>query len=135
MALKCATSNRPSYRRRTRFALFSCHRTDAQRCDRPPRGSTDSPNAQAHQFLGSPFDEGFEGILIGQPVAAGDGVVSVLVETIVRADDARGPSTAPSLPPTLATESRPYLPRLPFACARRAQSAGYRFRDAASHRA
>jgi len=42
-----------------------------------------TPVLQLQQFLRSFFDEGFDRILIAQPVAAGDGVVGVFVETVV----------------------------------------------------
>jgi hypothetical protein len=45
---------------------------------------------ELQKFLGSFLDEGFDGVLIAEPVAAGDGVVSVLVERVVGFDDAGG---------------------------------------------
>src|SRR5262249_19752129 len=47
-----------------------------------------APVLQAEQFLRRLLDEGLDGILVAQPVAAGDGVVGVLVERVVSADDA-----------------------------------------------
>src|SRR5688500_17076965 len=41
------------------------------------------PVLQAHQLLWGFLDERFDGVLIGHPVAAGDGVVGVLVEAVV----------------------------------------------------
>jgi hypothetical protein len=47
---------------------------------------------QPQQLLRSFFDEDFYGVLVGQPIAAGDGVVGVLVEAVVGADDSGGSS-------------------------------------------
>ena len=45
---------------------------------------------QAEQLLGCFPDEGLHGVLVAQPVAAGDGVVGVLVEAVVRPDHPGG---------------------------------------------
>jgi hypothetical protein len=45
---------------------------------------------ELEKFLRSFLDEGFDGVLIAEPVAAGDGVVGVLVERVVGFDDAGG---------------------------------------------
>ena len=49
-----------------------------------------APVLQPEQLLGGFLDEGLDGVLVAQPVAAGDGVVGVFVEAVVRADHGRG---------------------------------------------
>ena len=49
-----------------------------------------APVLQAQQLLGRFLDEGLDRVLIAQPVAAGDGVVGVLVEAVVGRIDAGG---------------------------------------------
>src|SRR6202795_883436 len=49
-----------------------------------------APVLELEKFLGGFFYEGFDGVLIAEPVAAGDGVVGVLVERVVGFDDAGG---------------------------------------------
>ena len=49
-----------------------------------------APVLELEKFLGRFFYEGFDGVLIAEPVAAGDGVVGVLVERVVGFDDAGG---------------------------------------------
>jgi hypothetical protein len=49
-----------------------------------------APVLELEKFLRSFLDEGFDGVLIAEPVAAGDGVVSVFVERVVGFDDACG---------------------------------------------
>jgi len=49
-----------------------------------------APVFELEKFLGSFLDEGFDGVLIAEPVAAGDGVVGVFVERVVGFDDAGG---------------------------------------------
>ena len=44
---------------------------------------------QPHQFARRLLDEQLDGVLVAQPVPAGDRVVCVLVETVVFGDDAR----------------------------------------------
>src|SRR5207249_9600358 len=49
-----------------------------------------APMFELEEFLGRFFYKGFDGVLIAEPVAAGDGVVGVLVERVVGFDDAGG---------------------------------------------
>src|SRR3990172_7682351 len=49
------------------------------------------PAFQAKELLGGLLDEGFHSVLIRKPVPAGDGVVRVLVEAVVRTDRSRRP--------------------------------------------
>ena len=49
-----------------------------------------APVLELQEFLGRFFYEGFDGVLIAEPVAAGNGVVGVLVERVVGFDDAGG---------------------------------------------
>ena len=51
---------------------------------------------ELQQLLGRLVDEGLDRVLVAQPVAAGDGVVGVLVEAVV------GPIT-PAAPPSAET--------------------------------
>ena len=45
---------------------------------------------QAHQFFWRLFDEGFYGVLVAEPIAAGDGVIGVFVEAVFGKMDSRG---------------------------------------------
>jgi len=47
---------------------------------------------QAQQLFGSFFYEELDGIFVAEPVAAGDGVIGMIVEGVARLDDASGPS-------------------------------------------
>jgi hypothetical protein len=59
-----------------------------------------SPVLHAEQFLRRFTDERLDRVLVGEPVAAGDGVVAVLVQAVVRCDDARGaPFRRHGMPP------------------------------------
>jgi hypothetical protein len=51
---------------------------------------------QPEQFLGRLPDEGLDGVLVAQPVAAGDGVVGVFVEAVSE-------RIAPAAPPSAET--------------------------------
>ncbi len=70
-------------------ALF-LHPAEGSHGDAPVRLAVPrtAPVLQPHQFLRRFFDKHFDGILIRQPITAGDGVVSVLVEAVVRPDGA-----------------------------------------------
>ena len=48
-----------------------------------------APMLEAQQFFGGFLDEGLHGVLVAEPVAAGNGVVGVLVETVTRFNDTR----------------------------------------------
>jgi hypothetical protein len=47
---------------------------------------------QPEHLLGSFLDEGFDGVLIAQPVAAADRVVDVVLQRVVALDDGRRPA-------------------------------------------
>src|SRR4030095_1332538 len=49
-----------------------------------------APVLEAQELLGRLLDEGLHGVLVAQPVTAGDRVVAVLVEAVVVADHTRG---------------------------------------------
>ena len=53
-----------------------------------------APVLQPEQLLGRFLDERLDRVLIGQPVAAGDGVVGVLVEAVVAAMTPAAPPSA-----------------------------------------
>jgi len=55
-----------------------------------------APVFELEKFLGSFLDEGFDGVLIAEPVAAGDGVVGVFVEE-------SSPLMTPAAPPSAET--------------------------------
>ena len=48
-----------------------------------------APVLEAEELIGRLLDERFDGILVAQPVAPGDGVVRMLVTTVIGANDAR----------------------------------------------
>src|SRR5258705_145041 len=50
----------------------------------PARYASAIPSLELHQLLRGFLDERLDGVLIGHPVAAGDGVVRVLVEAVIR---------------------------------------------------
>jgi hypothetical protein len=49
-----------------------------------------APVFELEKFLRGFLDEGFDGVLIAEPIAAGNGVVGVFVERVVGFDDAGG---------------------------------------------
>ena len=49
-----------------------------------------APVLESQQLLRGLLDEGLDGVLIAEPVAAGDGVVGVLVQAVVGGNHARG---------------------------------------------
>src|SRR5205823_1619152 len=51
-----------------------------------------APVFELEQLLGGLLDEGLDGVLVAEPVAAGDGVVGVLVAAVVQGDDAGRPA-------------------------------------------
>ena len=53
-----------------------------------------APMLQAQQLLRGLLDERLHGVLVAQPIAAGDGVVGVLVEAVVGAMTPAAPPSA-----------------------------------------